>query len=201
MPATIKPYRQRALTALLRFARPHFRAAWQWFAPDGVLALLPVGENRAAMIWSLPDARAERLQNAPQELLRELDRHAGKYLGGAAFADGAALASFPLFLLRRADIAGARIALVGDSAHLIHPVAGQGLNLGLADARVLAAAIAECADCQAALARYRVRRRLPIAAAQRLTDLFQSARLSAAFAAVARAPILQKIAAAAANAA
>ncbi|MDW8470070.1 MAG: FAD-dependent monooxygenase [Burkholderiales bacterium] len=131
-----QPYGQAALVANFECARPHRNVAYQWFRGDSVLALLPLPGDRVSMVWSLPESEAARLAALePQALCGEVRRASGDALGELG-----ALAPPKCHRLRRARAArtvGPRVALAGDAAHVIHPLAGQGANLGLQDARAL----------------------------------------------------------------
>ena len=121
--------------------------AYQWFGPHGVLALLPMKDQQYCMIWSAPDQAehdvVKRLLGtslAPEaseaQFLGELREVIGRSFGTPKLLTP--LRSFPLSRLRPTSLIAERVALVGDAAHVMHPLAGQGLNLGLADAEALA---------------------------------------------------------------
>jgi ubiquinone biosynthesis UbiH/UbiF/VisC/COQ6 family hydroxylase len=125
-------YEQTAVVANFACERPHHGVAWQWFDPaEGVIALLPLPGERASLVWSAPRALAEALAADPAGLASRLAAHAGPHLGELS-AIGP-VQSFPLRRITVERLAGTRLALVGDAAHVVHPLAGQGLNLGLAD--------------------------------------------------------------------
>lgn len=136
-------YGQAAVVANFRCARPHANAARQWFQASGaVLALLPLPRGQVSMVWSLPGPEAERIMNLDGAALSAAVTQASKgSLGELAPASPAR--SYPLRRLSARSLVAPRIALAGDAAHVIHPLAGQGLNLGLQDARVLAKILAE----------------------------------------------------------
>ncbi|HEX7054192.1 MAG TPA: FAD-dependent monooxygenase [Burkholderiales bacterium] len=131
-------YGQRALVANFRCARPHGGVARQWFQKGGaVLALLPLPGEQVSMVWSVAADDAERLAGlAPEALAAALEEASRGALG--ALSGASPVRSYPLRRLAARSLAAPRIALAGDAAHVIHPLAGQGLNLGLQDARVLA---------------------------------------------------------------
>jgi ubiquinone biosynthesis UbiH/UbiF/VisC/COQ6 family hydroxylase len=136
-----KTYGQAALVANFEAATGHANIAYQWFQGGGVLALLPLPGRLVSMVWSLPEGEAARVAALPaQALCEEAERAARGRLGALALASP--VRSLPLRRLSARRTTAARIALLGDAAHVIHPLAGQGLNLGLQDARVLAEVLA-----------------------------------------------------------
>jgi 2-octaprenylphenol hydroxylase len=136
-----RDYDQAALVANFRCEKPHGNTAWQWFQGGPVLALLPLRADQVSMVWSLPAAEAARLSAlALNELAEEVALASRHALG--ALAPASAVRSFPLRRLSARRLVAPRVALVGDAAHVVHPLAGQGLNLGLQDARVLAEILA-----------------------------------------------------------
>jgi len=167
--ATERDYAQAALIANFACERPHANAAFQWFQCGGaVLALLPLPGEQVSMVWSLPQEPAERLAALPAaELAGEVGRASHGTLGALQLASP--VRSFPLRRLAARRLVAPRVALVGDAGHVIHPLAGQGLNLGLQDARVLAQVLNERepggdAGDYRLLRRYERRRAEPIAA-------------------------------------
>jgi ubiquinone biosynthesis UbiH/UbiF/VisC/COQ6 family hydroxylase len=140
--ADVSEYHQQGVVANFACERPHQGTAFQWFTEEGVLALLPLPGERVSMVWSAPDELAGQLmQLAPEELAARVTRRSGSAVG-ALVPNGAAHA-FPLRRIRVDRLIAPRAALIGDAAHVVHPLAGQGLNLGLQDVsellRVLAA--------------------------------------------------------------
>lgn len=172
-----RDYGQQGVVANFRISKPHRETAFQWFRDDGVLALLPLPDEHVSMVWSTSDAHASELMAlTPAALAERVTEASGAKLG--ELAGIAAAAAFPLRRMRARDIVGPRVALVGDAAHNVHPLAGQGLNLGLADAQSLAdilleRAPGEDAGGQSVLARYRRSRAEDIAAMEFATDGLQ----------------------------
>ena len=135
-----RSYGQTAVSANFACTRPHRNVAHQWFQGGPVLALLPLPGDHVSMVWSVPDMQAERLcQLDAQSLCREVALASAGVLG--EFSLVTPPRSFPLRDLRVRRKIAPRVALIGDAAHVIHPLAGQGANLGLQDARVLAAVL------------------------------------------------------------
>ncbi len=139
--ATVRAYPQHGVVAHLRCDLPHRGAARQWFLPDGsILALLPlpnIDESSAvSMVWSVSEARADELCGLLETDLLDAVNAASQYAAGATHMTSAAQ-RFPLNLVRVANPIARHLIVVGDAAHAVHPLAGQGVNLGLVDARVL----------------------------------------------------------------
>jgi 2-octaprenylphenol hydroxylase len=138
--ATERGYGQSAVVANFRCEKTHANIAWQWFQRGAVLALLPLPGEHVSMVWSLPDLESRRISALePQALCREVEAAAGGALGALALVTPPR--SYALRRLAAKRLVAPRIALAGDAGHVIHPLAGQGLNLGLQDARALAAVL------------------------------------------------------------
>ena len=135
-------YGQDAVVANFHCGKAHGNAARQWFQPGGaVLALLPLPGAQVSMVWSLPAGEAERIAQLEGEALAAQVTQASRgVLGELSSASPAR--RYPLRRLAARSLVAPRVALAGDAAHVIHPLAGQGLNLGLQDARALAEVLA-----------------------------------------------------------
>ena len=174
-------YGQTALAARLRTDRPHAGLARQWFRSPDVLALLPLDRPVAgqglALVWSLPDAAAEALMAMDDAAFTAALNDATA--GAAGTLELASpRAQWPLVLAQASTLCGPGWVLVGDAAHVVHPLAGQGLNLGLADVAALADVLAHRTAHEAwrplgdarLLARYARRRVGPVRAMAGVTD-------------------------------
>ncbi len=129
-------YGQAAVVANFACERPHRNTAFQWFQRGPVLALLPLPGHHVSMVWSLPSEQAARVAALEGEALaREVESATQNTLGQLAVVTPAR--TYPLRRVSASRMVAARVALAGDAAHVVHPLAGQGLNLGLQDARVL----------------------------------------------------------------
>jgi ubiquinone biosynthesis UbiH/UbiF/VisC/COQ6 family hydroxylase len=138
-------YGQRAIAARLESDLPHAGRARQWFRSPDVLALLPIDRPRAghglALVWSLPEARADELLALPDSAFEAALMEASGGAAGVLRLAGAR-AAWPLSIGHAEPLFGPGWVLVGDAAHVVHPLAGQGLNLGLADVASLAQVLA-----------------------------------------------------------
>lgn len=130
------PYGQTAVVCAVRHEQPHGGVAHQFFMPNGPLAILPLTHNRSSIVWSETDTRAQMLAALPDDaFLDELRPAFGSFLGQIAL-EGQRF-TYPLNLTLAESLIADRIALVGDAAHGVHPIAGQGLNAGLRDVAAL----------------------------------------------------------------
>jgi ubiquinone biosynthesis UbiH/UbiF/VisC/COQ6 family hydroxylase len=171
---TSHDYRQLGVVANFETERSHEATAYQWFLAEGVLALLPLPGNRVSMVWSAHLPWAHTLLDAsPESLCEQVERASDGALGALRMITPAA--GFPLKKSRVDRLVQARVALLGDAAHNVHPLAGQGVNLGLRDARALAQVLKnrgaqdDCGD-YALLRRYERARAEDIAALELTTD-------------------------------
>jgi 2-polyprenylphenol 6-hydroxylase len=175
----MKPFSYGQLGVVANFATElaHDGVAYQWFRNDGVLALLPLPGQRASMVWSTYEAHARELLEASAETLAErVSTASGNALG--KLRPITPPAAFPLALQRVSELVRPRLALVGDAAHNVHPLAGQGVNLGFRDVRELIAVLrgrgvqSDCGD-YALLRRYERARREDVVTLQLATDGLQ----------------------------
>lgn len=137
-------YGQTALVAAIDHEHPHHGIAHQFFMPTGPLAILPLPGNRSSIVWSESDANARTIAAlSDADFLAVLRPRFGEFLGEIALAGPRF--SYPLNLTLARAYAAPRVALIGDAAHGVHPIAGQGLNLGLRDVAALAETLVEAA--------------------------------------------------------
>ncbi len=130
-------YPQSGVVATVRLERPHEGIAHEYFLPGGPFAILPLTGDRASLVWTESRARAEALKAArPQMFQAHLERRFGDFLGEVS-VEGP-IFTYPLSLQLAERFVAPRVALLGDAAHGVHPIAGQGLNLGLKAAAALA---------------------------------------------------------------
>ncbi len=140
-------YSHRAIITGLNHSKPHEGVAWEIFYEDGPFALLPMldgpdGQHRSALVWTVDEKHAAGvLKMGDRAFLAEVEKRMGDILGTLELNSGRS--SYPLSFQHTARIVSERMALVGDSAHGMHPIAGQGLNLGLRDVGALIEALEE----------------------------------------------------------
>ena len=172
-----RSYKQRGVVANFACERPHHGVAYQWFTEtEGIVALLPLPGQRVSLVWSAPEALALELLNQPlPELAARLTALAGDKLGQLLPLQPELAQAFPLSLLKTHSMVAPRVALVGDAGHVVHPLAGHGMNLGFGDVAALVQVLAERGehrDCGDAgmLARYARARKEEILLMQVMTD-------------------------------
>lgn len=168
-------YGQTGLVATIGHELPHNGVAYEHFRPAGPFASLPLPGNRSSLVWTEASTNAQRfLALTPDDLAMEIEAVMGSKLGRVTLEDK--LMGFPLRLQLAKSFVGPRLALIGDAAHVIHPIAGQGLNLGLKDVAAVAEVVVEAlrlgldhgtADV---LERYQSWRRLDTASMAMVTD-------------------------------
>ena len=142
MAASPVSYQQDGVVANFKTEKPHHGTAFQWFLPDGILALLPLPQQMVSMVWSAsPEKSVQLMAMDTEELCKEVSAASHNMLGEMELVT--APAAFPLRLMRLDHVASERVVLIGDAAHNVHPLAGQGVNLGFRDARSLARILQE----------------------------------------------------------
>jgi 2-octaprenyl-6-methoxyphenol hydroxylase len=170
-------YGQSGVVATVKLERPHGGVAHEYFLPSGPFAILPLTEDRVSLVWTEKTADGEALRRArPEVFLALLRRRFGPFLGkleviGPTFV-------YPLSMQLAERLVAPRVALLGDAAHGIHPIAGQGLNLGLKDAAALAQVLVDAArlgediGAEAVLERYARWRRFDNVAVAAAMEVF-----------------------------
>ncbi len=168
-------YGQSAIVATVAHERDHGGRAEEHFLPAGPFAILPLKHCRSSIVWTERAAEAARILALPDDaFLAELERRFGLHLGAIEVVGPRR--AYPIGLWIARDFIGSRLALVGDAAHVIHPIAGQGLNMGLKDVAALAETIVDAArlgldpGSAATLARYQRWRRFDTMAMGVATD-------------------------------
>lgn len=170
--STLTPYGQSGVVANFACERPHCGTAFQWFFEGDILAWLPLGGTRMSMVWSTRSADADELLALDAAALAAKVQAAGNdRLGALRMLTPAA--AFPLRLIRVESTVAPGVALIGDAAHGVHPLAGQGVNLGFGDAEVLVDVLVQhrrayCGDVRV-LQRYARARAEPVQRMQALT--------------------------------
>jgi 2-octaprenylphenol hydroxylase len=145
-----RAYGQTALVTHIRTERPHRQTAWQRFLPQGPIAFLPLNDGRSSIVWTTtPEHAAELLQMDEAALANAIATAGDQVLGDVALA--APCGAFPLQLAQVDEYCRQRFVLVGDAAHSIHPLAGQGVNLGFMDAASLVQVLTEARAAGASL--------------------------------------------------
>lgn len=172
-----RSYGQQGVVTNFACEKPHHGIAHQWFVEEqGIIALLPLPGNQVSLVWSAPDAlAAELLRGSLEELTQRLAPYAASALGQLTPLQPEAIKAFPLRLIRPHSMVAERLALIGDAAHAVHPLAGHGMNLGFGDVQALLKILNEreahrdCGDVRL-LSRYRRARSEEVALMQITTD-------------------------------
>lgn len=179
-----KPYRQHAIVANVAFARDHGGCAYERFTDQGPVALLPLlptrpGEHRAGLVWTLPPDQAQLLQGCDDDqFLATLQERFGYRLGRMTQVGGRS--SYPLALIQSTEQIRNNIVVMGNAAHALHPVAGQGYNLALRDLAVLGEVLADAAKADMplggleVLSKYEQRQKRDQASTVQLSDKLPS---------------------------
>ncbi|ALI55871.1 2-octaprenyl-6-methoxyphenol hydroxylase [Celeribacter marinus] len=170
-------YKQTALVCAVQHEKPHGGCAHQYFLPSGPLAILPLPNNQSSIVWTESDKVAHQIQALNDEdYLAVLKPRFGDFLGEISLAGGRF--TYPLNITLANAFYAPRVALVGDAAHGMHPIAGQGLNAGLKDVGALTEVLIEAhrrgedIGREDVLARYSQWRRFDIATMALMTDTF-----------------------------
>jgi 2-polyprenylphenol 6-hydroxylase len=172
-----RPYGQRAVVCNFDCELPHHDTAYQWFtSTEGIIALLPLPGNRTSLVWSAPEHLAGTLLRESQgQLAQRLNNLPGHAMGRLQPVQPEIVKAFPLNLIRAHALAAPRVALIGDAAHVVHPLAGHGMNLGFGDVDSLVNIVREreshrdCGD-ERVLGRYARSRKEDILLMQVATD-------------------------------
>jgi 2-octaprenylphenol hydroxylase len=139
---TEQPYPQSAFVAHVSTERAHEQTAWQRFLPQGPIAFLPLSDGRSSIVWTTTPDHAQQLLNETQAAIEvQIANALDNVLGAVSLASARAM--FPLRLMHAEQYSRERFVLVGDAAHTVHPLAGQGVNLGLLDAAALVQTLSE----------------------------------------------------------
>lgn len=172
-----RAYGQQGVVSNFACEKPHHGIARQWFVEgQGIIALLPLSGNQVSLVWSAPDLLAADLLREPLSALADrLAMYAASELGNLTPLQPEVIKAFPLRLIRPHSIVAQRVALIGDAAHAVHPLAGHGMNLGFGDVQDLLRILREreahrdCGDARV-LARYRRARSEEVVLMQLTTD-------------------------------
>lgn len=168
-------YAQTAIVCTIAHTEPHYGLAQERFLPRGPFAVLPMKDQRASLVWVEPARLAGHyLKLAKEEIEQEITERVGSHLGKITLAGK--VFSYPLGLTVATQMTATRLALIGDAAHAIHPIAGQGINLGFRDVAALHDVLSRIKatggdiGCQSVLAEYERWRRLDTFAMATVTD-------------------------------
>ncbi len=171
------PYGQSGVVATVALERDHEGVAHEYFLPGGPFAILPLTGQRASLVWTEKTAQAEALRTARPEIVHaHMQRRFGEFLGAPKMQGP--MFVYPLSLSLAEQMSAPRVALLGDAAHGVHPIAGQGLNLGLKDAAALSQVLVEALrlgediGAEAVLERYGAWRRFDNTMLAAATDAF-----------------------------
>ncbi|MCU6435147.1 UbiH/UbiF family hydroxylase [Undibacterium sp. Jales W-56] len=172
-----RSYGQQGVVTNFACEKPHRSVAHQWFDDDlGIIALLPLPGQRVSLVWSAPDHLAEQLLREPLTAVAErLYGYCSEVLGHLTPLVPETIKAFPLRLMRPHSMIAARVVLIGDAGHVVHPMAGHGMNLGFGDVLALLDVLAQreehrdCGDARV-LRRYQRARKEEITLMQLTTD-------------------------------
>lgn len=172
-----RSYEQQGVVVNFSCSKPHRGVAHQWFAGEqGVIALLPLPGQHVSLVWSAPDALATTLlAESAHQLAQRLAYYCAQTLGELTPLSHERVQSFPLNFIRPHSMIGPQLALVGDAAHVVHPLAGHGLNLGFGDVVALLETVTQrelwrsCGDARV-LQRYARARKEDVLLMQFVTD-------------------------------
>jgi len=172
-----RSYNQCAVVSNFACEKPHHGAAYQWFTgAEGIVALLPLPGNQVSLVWSAPEQLADTLRaESAQQIADRLAVYAHEKLGALTPLQPELVRDFPLRLIRPHAMTAPRVALIGDAAHVVHPLAGHGMNLGFADVAQLVKTLGECEEHRGigdtrVLARYERARKEDVLLMQVTTD-------------------------------
>jgi ubiquinone biosynthesis UbiH/UbiF/VisC/COQ6 family hydroxylase len=172
-----RSYKQCAVVSNFECEKPHHGAAYQWFTgAEGIVALLPLPGNKVSLVWSAPEHLADTLRaESAQQIADRLAVFAQEKLGALTPLQPELVRDFPLRLIRPHAMTAARVALIGDAAHVVHPLAGHGMNLGFGDVAQLIKTLSEREPQRAigddrVLARYARARKEEVLLMQLTTD-------------------------------
>lgn len=172
-----RSYHQQGVVTNFACEKPHHGVAHQWFVGDkGIIALLPLSDNKVSLVWSAPDVLAQEiLKESLPSLAVRLSKYAYEVLGELTPLQPENIKAFPLRFIKPHSMIAERVAFIGDAAHVIHPLAGHGMNLGFADVQSLLSCVTkreahrDCGDARV-LRRYQRARKEEVALMQMTTD-------------------------------